>query len=76
LCVADDENELEVPLEATTDWGYLRLRRADYSGRELAKWVRWVRQQKWQDVFVFFKHEDEANGPRLAQRFLELAREP
>jgi uncharacterized protein YecE (DUF72 family) len=52
------------------------LRRADYSGRELAKWVRWVRQQKWQDVFVFFKHEDEANGPRLAQRFLELAGEP
>jgi hypothetical protein len=25
---------------------------------------------------VFFKHEDEANGPRLAQRFLELAGEP
>lgn len=75
LCIADDENDLEVLLEATTDWGYLRLRREDYSDRELAKWVKWVRKQEWRDVFVFFKHEDDANGPRIARRFLELAGE-
>src|SRR5207248_50768 len=73
LCIADDDDNLKVPFEATTDWGYLRLRRLDYSARELAKWVKRVREQDWRDVFVFFKHEDQANGPRLAKRFLDLA---
>jgi uncharacterized protein YecE (DUF72 family) len=73
LCIADDESGLEVPFVATTDWGYLRLRRLDYSDRELSQWVKQVRKQDWQDAFIFFKHEDEANGPRLAKRFLELA---
>jgi uncharacterized protein YecE (DUF72 family) len=73
LCIADDDNDLEVPFVATTDWGYLRLRRLDYSDRELAQWLKQIREQDWRDVFVFFKHEDQANGPRLAQRFLKLA---
>jgi uncharacterized protein YecE (DUF72 family) len=72
LCIADDENDLKVPFEATTDWGYLRLRRPDYSDRAITEWVKRVREQDWRDVFVFFKHEDRANGPRLAQRFLDL----
>src|SRR5262245_49531350 len=73
LCVADDEDDLEVPVVATTGWGYLRLRRPDYSDWELAGWAERVREQGWRDAFVFFKHEDTANGPRLAQRFLDLA---
>ena len=72
LCIADDDNDLKVPFAATTDWGYLRLRRLDYRDSELAKWVKRVREQDWRDAFVFFKHEDQANGPRLAQRLLEL----
>jgi uncharacterized protein YecE (DUF72 family) len=76
LCVADDENDLEVPFVATTDWGYLRLRRPDYSDRELARWARRMRKQDWRDAFVFFKHEDRANGPRLARRFLDRAGGP
>jgi uncharacterized protein YecE (DUF72 family) len=76
LCIADDENDLEVPFAATTDWGYLRLRRPDYSDAELAGWVKRAQGHDWQDAFVFFKHEDRANGPRLARRFLDLAGEP
>jgi uncharacterized protein YecE (DUF72 family) len=76
LCVADDENDLEVPFVATTDWGYLRLRRPNYRDRELAQWVRRMRKQAWRDAFVFFKHEDQANGPRLAQRLLDVAGVP
>ena len=76
LCIADDEDGLEVPFVATTDWGYLRLRRLDYGDRELAQWARRMRQQDWRDAFVFFKHEDRANGPRLAGRFLDLAGGP
>jgi len=32
-----------------------------------------VQNQKWNDAFVFFKHEDEGTGPKLAARFLGLA---
>jgi uncharacterized protein YecE (DUF72 family) len=73
LCVADAENGLDVPLVATSDWGYLRLRRPDYGDADLKRWVARVRGQAWRDAFVFFKHEDEARGPRLAKRFMELA---
>lgn len=73
LCIADDENDLEVPFVTTTDWGYVRLRRPDYTDAELAAWAERMRKQDWRDAFVFFRHEDTANGPRLAQRFLELA---
>ena len=73
LCVADAEDDLEVPWMATADWGYLRLRRPDYGDAELRAWVKRVQKQRWRDVFVFFKHEDAGKGPRLAKRFLELA---
>jgi hypothetical protein len=32
-----------------------------------------ILNQQWERVFVFFKHEQEAKGPELAKRFLELA---
>ena len=73
LCLADAESNLEVPFAATTDWGYLRLRRPDYSDAELKAWVNRVQEQDWRDAFVFFKHEDEGKGPRMAKRFMELA---
>jgi uncharacterized protein YecE (DUF72 family) len=73
LCIADAEDALEVPIVATTTWGCLRLRRPDYDAAALKRWVKQVRNQEWQDAFVFFKHEDEGKGPQLAKRFLELA---
>jgi uncharacterized protein YecE (DUF72 family) len=72
LCVADGDGDLEVPFAATADWGYLRLRRPDYSDVELKVWVKRVQEQDWRNTFVFFKHEDEAKGPRMAKRFMEL----
>jgi uncharacterized protein YecE (DUF72 family) len=73
LCIAEAEGDLEVPFVATADWGYLRLRRPDYGDAELKAWVKRVQDQKWQDAFVYFKHEDEGKGPQMAKRFLELA---
>ncbi len=73
LCIADADDDLEVPFVATTDWGYLRLRRLDYTDAKLKAWATRVREQKWKQAFVFFKHEDEARGPRFAKRFKELA---
>lgn len=71
LCIAEAESDLEVPFVATGNWGYLRLRRPDYGNAELKVWARRVRDQAWDDVFVFFKHEEEGRGPQLARRFLQ-----
>jgi uncharacterized protein YecE (DUF72 family) len=76
LCIAEAEDELEVPFVSTADWGYLRLRLPDYTDAELAAWAGRVRAEGWKDAFVFFKHEDEAKGPMLATRFLQLAAAP
>jgi uncharacterized protein YecE (DUF72 family) len=73
LCIAEAEDDLEVPFVATADWGYLRLRRPDYGDAELKAWAKRVREQDWRDTFVFFRHEDEGKGPQMATRFLELA---
>ena len=73
LCIAEAENDLEIPFVSTADWGYLRLRRPDYGDAELKKWVEKVREQNWKDAFVFFKHEDEGKAPLMGKRFIELA---
>jgi uncharacterized protein YecE (DUF72 family) len=72
LCIAEAENDLEIPFESTADWGYLRLRRPDYGDPELKSWGDRIAQQKWGDAFVFFKHEEEGKGAAMAKRFLEL----
>ena len=70
LCVADtdDEGGRAGTLVATASWGYLRLRRAEYTDAGLARWAEDIRAQAWERAFVFFKHEDEAKGPELAGR--------
>lgn len=73
MCVAEAEGGLEVPFVPTADWGYLRLRRPDYGDEELDAWARRLHEPSWRQAFVFFKHEDEAKGPRMAARFLDLA---
>ncbi len=74
LCSADTDDSTEsVPVVATTDWGYLRLRREDYDDAALQGWLDTIRAQEWQRAFVFFKHEDSAAGPLMAERFMELA---
>ncbi len=73
LCIAEAENELQIPFVSTADWGYLRLRRPDYGDRELEAWAERLRQQDWREAFVFFKHEEEGKGPQMARRFLDLA---
>jgi uncharacterized protein YecE (DUF72 family) len=65
LCVNQSE-DLDAPLLATGPIGYLRLRRPGYSVSELAEWAARIRAQPWHTAYVFFKHEDEARGPRFA----------
>lgn len=72
LCLADtDEREIS-DLLSTANWGYLRLRRAGYSAAELVRWKERLLAQDWSETYVFFKHEDEGIGPKLATEFLQL----
>lgn len=72
LCLADTEDK-PAKVVRTADWGYLRLRRPDYSKKDLERWQGQIEEQGWGNCYVFFKHEDEASGPRLAQEFLAMA---
>ena len=67
-----DESELTVPFVPTADWGYLRLRRKAYEAGALAAWAGKIRGAGWKEAFVFFKHEDEGTGPRLAAEFMQI----
>ena len=72
LCVSDTGEEPVAPLVATTDWGYLRLRREDFSDDELRDWARRIGEQPWKEAYVFLKHEEEGKGPKLATRLMEF----
>ncbi|HEX9079676.1 MAG TPA: DUF72 domain-containing protein [Desulfuromonadaceae bacterium] len=72
LCTADTDESPTREVAGTAPWGYLRLRRPGYTEADLAHWVERVRSQQWDRAFVFFKHEEEAMGPKLALRFQEL----
>jgi uncharacterized protein YecE (DUF72 family) len=73
LCVSDTDELPTNHIDKTADWGYLRLRRVQYSEADLVEWIKRIRAQHWQAAFVFFKHEDEATGPKLAAKFIELS---
>jgi len=71
LCIAENET-LATPAIPTADFGYLRLRREDYSARDIKHWAEFVRTQvnHWKDVFIYFKHEDTGLGPKFAQQMI------
>ncbi len=73
LCVADTEDG-HTPLQATADFGYFRLRDEGYQENDLATWAERVKEvgKQWSEAFVFFKHEESGEGPKLAQRFATL----
>ncbi|HJO03215.1 MAG TPA: DUF72 domain-containing protein [Acidobacteriota bacterium] len=70
--VIADGGKVEVPLVATASWGYLRLRRDGYDAAALDEWRDRIRDMPWTEAFVFFKHEDDGAGPRMARAMLGL----
>jgi uncharacterized protein YecE (DUF72 family) len=73
LVQSEEGEPLEEPIVWTADWAYLRLRRVDYTQKDLKTWLARIRAAKLTEAQVFFKHEDEATGPKLAEQFLALA---
>ncbi len=74
LCLSDtDEGPID-SVVSTADWGYLRLRRDQYSEKMIGELAGKIRSSGWKSAYVFFKDEGEGRGPKYAQRFRELAR--
>jgi uncharacterized protein YecE (DUF72 family) len=75
LCISDtDEKPLDEIIK-TADWTYLRLRRLNYDDGMLKEWRNKIASGKWEDIYVFFKHEDEGKGPEFAKRFMDITGE-
>jgi uncharacterized protein YecE (DUF72 family) len=68
LCIAEVDDE-PPPLVATADFGYLRLRREDYTPAQIAGWAEALRRLPFREAYVFFKHEVRA--PALAHALSE-----
>jgi uncharacterized protein YecE (DUF72 family) len=74
LCVTDTD-EGDTPLVATSDWGYVRLRRTHYDDAELQAWAERIAAQHLARTYVYFMHEDEALGTVFAERLNALWRD-
>ena len=71
LCVTDTD-EGETPFVATSDRGYVRLRRTHYDDHDLRGWVARIAAAGLPQTYAYFMHEDEALGTRFARRLSEL----
>jgi uncharacterized protein YecE (DUF72 family) len=65
---ADNDGTVPPEIPATASWTYLRLRAPDYGDDALRHWRALC--AKFEQAFVYFKHEDGAAGPKFAERML------
>jgi uncharacterized protein YecE (DUF72 family) len=73
LCIADFGDKT-TPVRATARHAYFRLRDEGYTPADLERWAAVLDEQAaaWDDVFVYFKHEEEGKGPEFARAFVEI----
>ena len=74
LVITETDEAPEAEFIKTADWTYLRLRRTQYADDELKTRAEKIKSQNWNDIFVFFKHEDEGTGPALAGKFIDITK--
>jgi len=72
VCADTDDTDEDEPIVETGPWGYLRLRRPGYEKADLERWAERLQATSWDRAFVFFKHEDEGAGPRMAGEFRSI----
>jgi uncharacterized protein YecE (DUF72 family) len=76
LCIADFGDKT-TPDVATARHGYFRLRDEGYTAGDLERWAGSVAAHaaRWDDAFVYFKHEEEGKGPEFARAFCDILRQ-
>jgi uncharacterized protein YecE (DUF72 family) len=72
LCIADFGDKT-TPVRATGRHGYFRLRDEGYTPSDIDEWAARLAgmADRWDEAFVYFKHEEEGKGPEFAAAFLE-----
>ncbi len=73
LCTTDSADTTD-PIVLTADYGYFRLRDEGYQESDLEKWGKTILSYTldWQEVFVYFKHEEEGMGAKFAQSLSDI----
>jgi uncharacterized protein YecE (DUF72 family) len=72
---ADEEEGPGAPLVPTASWGYVRMRRGEYPEAVMASWAERIGGQKWEEAYVFVKHEEgKGSGPAAAVEMSKLMR--
>lgn len=76
--VAADTDEVAAQKRATAQHVHARLRKSDYSAKELSTWADYFVNQvnDGRDCFVYLKHEDDGSPWIWADRLLELIGRP
>jgi uncharacterized protein YecE (DUF72 family) len=72
LCLAETD-ELQTPETLTSDFGYCRFRRSEYSAEARRLIAGRMRKQLQEagEIYAFFKHEEQPESPRYARALLE-----
>lgn len=72
LCVADSARR-DTPVVTTASYAYLRLRDEGYGPADIDRWTDVARDlsARCDDVFVYFKHEDEGKGAAFGQMMMD-----
>lgn len=74
LCIAESD-ELQTPRQRTATFVCYRLRRTSYSATGLEEIAQHFREDAKQgDVYAYFMHEEEPDGPLRARAVLEALR--
>jgi uncharacterized protein YecE (DUF72 family) len=71
LCNSDND-EQDDAIISTANWGYLRMRKGDYDTMTMENCLRDIQMQPWEQVYVFFRHQENSQSPISANRFLQL----
>jgi uncharacterized protein YecE (DUF72 family) len=69
LCIAESE-KLATPLAFTANFAYFRLRREDYTRKDISRWAKVIHQPQLSDTYVYFKHEETGTGPKFAKQLI------
>jgi uncharacterized protein YecE (DUF72 family) len=73
-CVAETDEQDPGPDDLSWEpFGFLRLRKTEYSDEELKAWAERIAPalEAGHDVYCYFKHEDEGASPKMANRLTD-----
>jgi uncharacterized protein YecE (DUF72 family) len=72
LCIADTE-KLSTPVVFTGKHAYFRLRREDYTKKDIARWAAIIGEEtsRMKQIYVYFKHEETGTGPKFARELMD-----